>query len=153
MALIKLTRGKHAIIDDEDLDRVRQHTWNCLKIGYAQCNRKTGEFAKTLLHRFILNYPKGNIDHVNGDKLDNRKINLRVATQSQNMANTGKRMTNKSGHKGVCWNKKYSKWEATLTKDYKHIFLGYFNEKLEASKAYNKGAVLHYGEFAQLNKI
>lgn len=153
MDRIKLTRGKYALIDSEDYERVSQFTWNCLKIGYAQCNRRAGEHSRKYMHRFILDYPDGLVDHINGDKLDNRKFNLRVCNQSSNSANAKKSINNTSGFKGVSWDKKAKKWGAYLTKNYKHIFCGYFEDKEVAAAAYNARALKEFGEFAKLNKI
>ena len=148
MARIKLSRGKYTLIDDSDLEKVNQHTWHCGKNGYASCNRK--EF-KVLMHRFILDFPKSNIDHKNGDKLDNRRENLRLCNQSQNTANSSKRKTNTSGFKGVSLEKRNPnlKWVVNLTKDYKHIYGGAFKTKEEAHNRYIELSRKFFGEFAK----
>lgn len=149
MAIIVTKKGEHIFVDSKRVKDVSKLSWYVNKVGYAV----NDSAPRKLMHRFIMGYPKGNIDHINGNKLDNRKCNLRICTQSQNMMNSLKRKTNKSGYKGVCWNKKYSKWEATLTVKYKHKFLGYFDDKIMAAKAYNKKAKDAFGKFAKLNKI
>jgi len=98
-------------------------------------------------------WPSGDIDHINGDKKDNRFSNLREATRSQNLSNIGPQKNNKSGFKGVCFNKMVSLWEAQITKNYQHRRLGYFNCPREAAHAYNKAAIELHGEFAVLNPI
>lgn len=92
-------------------------------------------------------FPSDCIDHVNMNKSDNRIINLRLATKSQNMNNKGKRSNNKSGFKGVCWDKCQCKWKASTRFGGKNKHLGYFDSPLQASEAYNKFAIENHGEF------
>ncbi|OGW44481.1 MAG: hypothetical protein A2Y66_01735 [Nitrospirae bacterium RBG_13_41_22] len=107
------------------------------------------------LHRIILGVENSdvNIDHINGDKSDNRKINLRLCTYMQNNHNQKLAKNNNSGYKGVYFRSKTSKWEANISFNYKRYHLGVFNSKEEAAQAYNKAAIKYYGEFANLNKI
>lgn len=152
MKKIKLTRGKYALVDDEDYSLLSEHKWYCTNNGYAQHDVYKLK-KKVLMHRFLLGVKKGYVvDHINGNPLDNRRINLRVCSQSQNMANSRLSKASKSGFKGVSWDKKCCKWGAYLTKDYKHIFLGYFDEIKDAANAYNKRAESEFGNFAKLNK-
>lgn len=96
-------------------------------------------------------WPPSHVDHANLMPGDNRWRNLRAATQSTNMANASRRCTNRSGFKGVHFDAAKSKWQATLTHDYKRHFLGRYDDKIEAAKAYDRGAKKHFGEFARLN--
>jgi len=89
------------------------------------------------------------IDHINGDKLDNRRENLRSATRSQNKMNSGKPKNNTSGYKGVCWYKRGNKWRAQIGINGKLKHLGYFEDKEEAAKAYKKAAEKYHGEFVR----
>ena len=95
------------------------------------------------MHRFLANTPKGmDTDHINRNKLDNRRCNLRVVNRSENMFNTPKSSKNKSGYKGVhivpvSVNPK-NRWVAQITKNYKNFFLGYYPTAKTASDAYNK---------------
>lgn len=148
MALIETTNGL-IIVDNKLLKKLNSFKWYVNNVGYAM----NDSYPRKSMHRLVMGFPKGNVDHINGNKLDNRLSNLRICNQSQNMANSPKRITNKSGYKGFSWNKKYSKWEAYMTKNYKHIFLGYFDDKKEAARAYNKAALEHFGEFSKLNII
>lgn len=150
MAIIQTKKGETILLDNALLKKVKKFIWYVNKLGYA-CNDTE---PRKLMHSFIMDTPKGSVtDHINGNKLDNRKANLRICTQSQNMANSVMKKNNKSGYRGVSWNKKYLKWEAYLTKDYKHYFLGYFSKKEDAALAYNRRAKELFGEFCKLNII
>jgi len=93
-------------------------------------------------------WPKNQIDHINGDRSDNRLINLREATHSQNTCNIGPRSSNKCGEKGVCWHVKSKRWRAAIQVDHKLKFLGAFKSKSDAVSAYKKAAEELHGEFA-----
>ncbi len=88
------------------------------------------------------------IDHENRNRLDDRIENLRIATQSQNMANAELRSTNTSGYKGVHWVEHAKKWRARIKVNYKVIHLGYFDSPGQAHAAYVKAAKQHFGVFA-----
>ena len=109
------------------------------------------------LHRVIFmmhhGYCPETIDHINGNSLDNRKLNLRICTNSQNLMNRGKNKNNTSGYKGVRLINSNKKWRAQI--QYKKIFyhLGCFEKRIDAAKAYNEAAIKFHGEFANLNKI
>lgn len=136
------------LIDTEDLSVLEGCYWHYDKSGYIQ-NTKRGK-----LHRLIVNAAKGeNVDHVNHDVADNRKGNLRICTQAENTRNSKLRTTNTSGYKGVTWNKDAHKWQAQIKVDYKHIYLGVFEDKVQAAKTYNTAALKYHGEFAKLNEI
>lgn len=96
-------------------------------------------------------WPDGQIDHINGDRTDNRWANLRIATQKQNSANQGLRSTNKSGIKGVCWVASKKFWRATITLEGKDKFLGYYKTLAEAASARSAAEAEHHGVFAKPN--
>ena len=105
-----------------------------------------------LLHRLAWlyvtgKYPKNFVDHVNGDKTDNRFENLREATKSQNGMNTNIRCTNTSGFKGVSYHKASGKWVAQAKLNYKHYYLGIYPTAEEASAVYNDFVKTHHKEF------
>ena len=104
-------------------------------------------------HRIIMGItdPKIQVDHINGNKLDNRKENLRLATNQQNNYNVGPQKNNKSGYKGVSWKKDKNKWEAKIRNNNKLKFLGYFDDLVEAGRAYDRAALELFGEFAWTN--
>ena len=135
------------IVDKEDFERLNKFSWNVSSHGYVYTrDRKVFVY----MHRLIMNTPKGfDTDHINGNKLDNRRSNLRVCNRSENNWNGSKKRTNKSGYKGVSWDKKAQKWLAKICKERQQIFVGYFNSPLEASKAYDKKAQDIFGNFAR----
>jgi len=145
---IKLTRNQVAIIDEDDNSLINQRSWQYHWHGYAvsHINNKT-----ILMHRLIMNFPKGSIDHINGNKLDNRKQNLRIATVSQNGANRKLNTKSKSGFKGVTWNKRKRKWSVVIIKEKKKYFLGYYYDPVEGAKVYDKKAKELFNEYARLN--
>jgi hypothetical protein len=96
-------------------------------------------------------WPKGDIDHIKGDKSDNRITNLREATTSQNKANERIRVNNTSGYKGVTWHRKRRKWEAHIGVNGKGLTLGYFDSPERAFIAYMKAAWDHFGDFALID--
>ena len=137
------------IIDKEDYDRVKDIKWQLTLTGYT-----IGNNGKLMLSHFLLNHKSNRkifVDHINRNKLDNRKLNLRFCTKSQNACNAEKRKDNKSGYRGVFLHR--GKWVATIAKNKKTYYLGSFNNKNEAAKAYNEGAKKLHGEYACLNVI
>jgi len=107
---------------------------------------------KVRMHRLILDCREGEFgDHINGDKLDNRRSNLRKATASQNAMNWSRK--NKSGFRGVYWFEKDQKYMAKIKTPQGHHYLGMYSDILEAAEAYNNAAKIYHKEFAVLNKI
>lgn len=155
MKRIKLTQNKYALIDGEDYSKISEFNWHACKDDYRfyarKCLFKGRKKTSESMHRMILNYPdaKWQVDHINGDTLDNRKSNLRLVTQSQNQANRGLPITNTSGYKGV--HKSYGKWRSVIYKNGRRIHLGMFQSIQEAAKVYNKKALELFGEYAKLN--
>jgi hypothetical protein len=154
VAYIKLTQGKEAIIDAEDIDLVSSFNWCAhgktsfyAARGVSLGNKKT---KIVFMHRVIAKTPEGmDTDHINGNGLDNRKENLRHATSSQNKHNQGARCTNKSGFKGVSWSKKAGKWVAQICVNKKTKNLGYFESAADAHKKYCEASALMHGAFSK----
>ncbi|MFA6118161.1 MAG: HNH endonuclease [Sphingomonas sp.] len=92
------------------------------------------------------------IDHINGNGLDNRRSNLRGATQRQNLQNAGRRVDNTSGFKGVYYSQASKKWAAQIRYEGKQKYLGLFHDARDAAKAYNAAALKYFGAFARLNE-
>lgn len=151
MKEIALTQGKVALVDDEDYALVSAITW----CANAQAGHwyAVAPHRKLKMHRLILRAPAGtHVDHVNGDGLDNRRANLRLATRFQNAANRRKSVNGRnyrSKYKGVRPNAK--KFQAVIGVRRKLVFIGSFSTELEAARAYDVKAREVFGEFAQLN--
>ena len=129
---IELTQGKFALVDDVDFVWLSQFKW-VFNNGYAVISKYAGGGSKNpkritiYMHRLINKTPEGfETDHVNRNKLDNRRINLRMASKSLNSINRGLRKDNTSGHKGVGWEKKRKKWYAAIMINQKSKYLGSF---------------------------
>lgn len=158
MKAIQLTKGFVAIVDDEDFEALAQYNW-CYSGhkdgGYAVRRKKLpdGSAKKVYMHREIAgNFAEGKcVDHRNGNKLDNRRENLRACTHAQNSYNYGKKPSNKSGFKGVHWHSQRKKWTAQISVDKKIRHLGLFNTPEEAAMAYNAAAIRLHGDFANIN--
>lgn len=151
MKKIKLTQDKYALVDNQDYDFLNQWKWH-FNSGYAMRREYLkggkGKSVYLLMHRVIMNTPRGlETDHINMDKLDNRRQNLRVCTRSQNGTNKNIQSNNTSGYKGVTWRKDRNKWKALIAGK----SIGIFSSKTEAAKAYDGKARELYGEFAKLN--
>ncbi len=138
-------------IDDEDLDRVAQHSWTLNGRGYA-ITTLYGPKQTISLHRFVMNArPDEEIDHEDRNKLNCQKYNLRRATRAQNNRNTGKRRDGITSHyKGVHLHR-CGKYEAGIRVNRKRIYLGLHNTQEEAAHAYDTAARTHFGIYAVLN--
>jgi hypothetical protein len=158
--LIPLTQGKHAIVDAGDYDKLIKLKWYYNKTGYAinlkyirGSGRKNQKQTCLYMHRLIVNPPdEMYTDHINGDKLDNRRCNLRICTNKENTRNK-KKTCGTSKYKGVSWDIKSSKWRASIAPNKICLYLGVFNTQEEAALAYNEAAIKYFGEFAKLNII
>jgi len=155
MKIIELTKGAVAIVDDEDFEELNQYNWYLHSEGYAiretQCNYKK---TRIRMHRQILNTPEGmDTDHINGNRLDNRRENLRVCTRSQNLMNKAVRVNSETGYKGVHLHKPTGRYNAYIDVGKKRRSLGYYKTAIEAAQAYNDAIVEVQGEFARLNNI
>jgi len=141
----------YALIDIEDYSLIKDIKWSKLKTGYVRGKIKG---KGVTLHRLVTNAPDNIfIDHKNLNKLDCRKDNLRFCNIFENNRHVGLSKNNTSGYKGVFWHKAMHKWCSKIGANNKEYTLGYFNNVIEAAKAYNKAAKRYHGEFAKLNKI
>lgn len=155
MKALKITRNQYAIVDDDDYEILKRWKWTCRSDGYAMrmSSKVNGKRRLCMMHAFIMKTPQGmHTDHINNNKLDNRKQNLRICTPAQNQVRSFKK-NNTSGFKGVSWNKDKKKWDARTYYKNKQVFIGYFEDKAEAANAFNNKVKDLYGEFAYLNKI
>lgn len=150
MKKIALTQGKSALVDDDDFGWLSQWKWQYSAIGYAQRTVRSPRRTTILMHRLILGLRDTLIqaDHINGDRLDNRRCNLRPATHSQNQANRTICIANSSGYKGVSWDRRGKKFIARIRINKVQRCLGLFHSAEEASRVYEAKAREIWGEFA-----
>ncbi len=119
--------------------------------GYAKTTTKNK--GCIYLHRIVIGALKGQeVDHINGNKLDNRRCNLRIATRGQNEANKPLRQDNQTGYKGVWWDAKRKMFQSYIRIDNRKKFLGRFVHAIDAARAYNQAAHENYGKFARVNE-
>lgn len=157
---IPLSRGKHALVDLDDYDRLSRYKWHTVNArGTFYAVRNTGQRRGqkrivVKMHREVLKVPDGMfVDHINHNGLDNRKANLRPATQAQNARNRRKarRGNVHSKYKGLTWYKSQKRWAVRIMADRKSRFIGYFDDELDAARAYDQAARKYHGRFASLN--
>lgn len=156
MRKIPLTQGRFALIDNEDYEKISQYKW--FYHDYA-CRKQNKQLV--MMHRFLIGIIPDNkeIDHINGDKLDNRRCNLRLATHSENQANKKIGINNISGFKGVSVTFRkykgtiYKYYVAQISKDSKIRNLGTFKYINKAIEKYNKEAIKLFGEYAKVSKV
>lgn len=158
---ILLTRGFFSVVDDDKYDLLCNYKWQVRHAGskgqyfYAFCRKEN-----LLLHRLIMSADINHIvDHINGDTLDNRKENLRLANKQTNRFNCKPRSKRKIEYKdavpykGVWWDKRTNKWRAIITINGRKICNGYWSNVKDAAIAFNELAIKHHGEFACLNRV
>ncbi len=157
MKVIQLSNGKAAKVDDSDWECLSVYNWQCSH-GYA--SRMTSRPNRTCLrmHRLILDCkPSEHVDHIDGDKLNNQRDNLRIATRSQNLANMSKhRDALHSRFKGVTYDRHRTNgrpWFVRGNANNKSHHVGYFSSEIEAAAAYNEWAIATHGRFARVNQL
>ena len=160
MKEIKLTKGKTALVDDSDFNRLSKEKWFLLESR----SKKTGALLTSYayrrqgnrtvyMHREILDLHKGELgDHINGNGLDNQRNNLRRATASQNVANSQK-TKGMSKYRGVSYHPQTGRWRAMICKDGIQSYLGLFGSEEEAAQVYNQTALSVFGGFVRLNTV
>jgi hypothetical protein len=148
---IPLTQGRVALVDAADYPALAAHKWRALRNAstwYAV--RRAGENL-LYMHRVILQAPPHlDVDHTNGDGLDNRRSNIRLATEAQNMTRSKSR-AHSSIYKGVSWDARNNKWRVDICIDKKSKNLGRYVSEVEAARAYDRAASRAFGPFARLN--
>lgn len=159
MKKIPLTKGHFALVDDEDFEELSKYKWNLRTVknsdrmyAYRAFFRNpNGKKSPVAMHRQILGETRRHIDvdHIDRNGINNQRSNLRISTRSQNNANATLPRDNKSGYKGVSFDKRRNLWKAAIASN----CLGRFEEKEEAARAYNKAAFEMWGEFARLNDV
>ncbi len=150
-----LPDGTHFKIDADLVDEFSKYHWRMNTKGYIQRSNK--KLPKMMLHWFVLGDDANHdylIDHINRDKTDCRRKNLRKVTPLQNSMNHSKLSTNKSGYTGVFWHKGHKRWASNIVINDRHVYLGYLKDKTEAAQRYNYACSLIRGEYAgELNNV
>ena len=153
MKYITLPQNKQVIVDDEDYEELSKYKWH-LSNGYAVRHVSTKPDIREYMHRKINDTPKGLVtDHINGNKLDNRKSNLRTATVSQNAMNSGKLSNTTNPYRGVSLHKKTGLWRARIQIDGKAWTVGYYKTPEEARDVYAVAAEAFFGNFVRAGYI
>lgn len=150
MSEINLTNGKKAVVSAADLGYVLRWNWTTDTNGYVCRNYRDVHFKlrKVYLHRDLLRPGPFKVDHRNGDRLDNQRRNLRIATNSQNAVNSRLRK-NKSGHRGVyAVSRPPGYFKASIRANGRFIGLGYFSTREQAATAYKKALKKYFGAFS-----
>lgn len=161
LLFILLTQGQKALVDSEDFAYLSQWTWYARKSSdgkgyYAVRNRNISDSVGSstiFMHQEVLRLMGlvGEADHKSRDSLDNRRSNIRVATHTQNTRNTGIRVDNTSGYKGVSFDASHRKWRAAIRVSGRAYNLGRFDTAEEAARKYDSAAKRYHGQFANLN--
>lgn len=144
-----MKNGTSFIFDQKDIELVKSHSWSIAR-GYV---RTSVNGKSVYLHQMIMNEISTEVDHKNGNPLDNRRSNLRIANHCENNQNKGLRADNTTGYKGVCYDNKSRKFVAYINAYGKRTYLGYFEDKKMAAKAYDNAAIKLHGEYARPNFV
>ncbi len=158
--IIPLTNGKYTFVDDRDYGYLMGWKWQALeacngrKKFYVKRNEtQCGKYKGIYMHRVITDAPKGiYVDHINGNALDNRRANLRLCTNSENVHNCGMRPDNTSGCRGVDWHKQRGKWRVRLKSHGIRKDLGFYSDIKDAVIARKAAEGKYVGEFIFSNK-
>lgn len=157
--LISLSRGVTATIDASDAPLVSQFKWHAVKgrhsfyacacLGKKQAAAIGRRHIK--MHRLILGFPDLDVDHRDGNGLNNVRENLRLVTNQLNQANARKQVNGRSDFKGVSWHSGSRQWQVFLCVNNKPQYVGASKNQVEAARMYDAAALLAFGQFAKLN--
>lgn len=165
MKIIFTEEGGKIYVDDTDYNYLNNlYRWKISKDGYAISNaryKKMGLFSGMTIHKIIKHPTKSgryiNVDHIDGNKLNNTRGNLRVCTHEENMRNRKvqemyAKKKKVSKYKGVTWNKGKKVWEARISIEKKYLYLGSFSNELAAANCYNYWSDYYYKDFSRPNE-
>ena len=153
MKVIELTQYKFALVDDADYDALAAVKWCAHTEQRTTYAMRSSEGRTVLMHRVITAAPPGvQVDHINGDGLDNRRENLRLCSNAENAQNQRVK-PHSSKYKGVTWYARSGKWQAQIQIDGRNKHLDYFTDEIAAGRAYNEAALKAWGEFARENEL
>ena len=141
-----LPTGQFFLIDAADYPEVSKHRWSIEDSGYVHTMVK-GKHVR--LHNFLIGKVDGVIDHINCIRYDNRRANLRLCSNKENVRNQRRCVRNTTGFKGVSFDKRRGKFTAGITVDGKRHFLGYYADPADAARAYDLAANRYFGEYAR----
>lgn len=145
--------NKPFIFDLDDFEKVSKYHWYEENNGYIRSSGKKKE-DKVLLHRLVIGFPEDiGIDHINHNTLDNRKLNLRIASTSQNAMNRIKSSNNTSGMSGVVWVKSRNKWKSQIKFNGQLIFLGEYDKFEDAEKRRKQAEEEYFREYSYDNSL
>jgi hypothetical protein len=165
MKQIPLTQGKFALVDDDMFDYLSQWKWQAQKMGkgyyYAtrseRFEKPNGKYSykKISMHRVIAGASDAKflVDHINHITLDNRKENIRICTFAENCKNRSSAKNSSSNYLGVSLRRKSNRWQSHIWINGRSKHLGYFDSEIQAALKYNAAAIIHHGQFANLNVI
>lgn len=154
ISILTVNTGREILIEESDYNLISEYLWCESKEGYARTTSKSNKNKSILMHRLIFgNRSPELIDHINGNKLDNRRCNLRGCSNSQNQMNRQVSKNKSSQYKGVHWASDRGKWRALIQKDKATYRLGDFETEDAAAIAYNEKALQLFGTFARLNPV
>lgn len=149
MKLVPLSQNQFAMVDDADFPRVAVYKWSASKPKYRFYAVRRVKSKIIFMHRFLLSAPENlEVDHKDGNGLNNQRYNIRLATKAQNTMGFRRR---KGRYRGVFWQKSARKWRAQICYNRKRIHLGYYPTEVAAARGYDGRAKELFGEFAQLN--
>lgn len=158
MKEIPLTQGKFAIVDDEDFHFLSNFKW-CAVLSngnfYALRRiKRSGKWTTIKMHTVLMKTPAGLVvDHVNGNSLDNRRVNMRLCSASDNNRNKKNAPGATSKYRGVHWANAAKKWKASISINNRCHYLGIYASEIDAARAYDAAAYKHYGNFSNLNGV
>lgn len=153
MIEVRLTRGLYAIVDDSDayVIDIKWYAQRGYKDTFYAANKY--QYGIMFMHRLIIGIENTSerVDHIDCNGLNNQKANLRIVTRNQNHYNRGMQCDNKSGYKGVSWDKICNKWRSQIAFDRKTYYIGNFDNAIDAALAYDEAAIEFHGEYANIN--